>query len=92
MPTTPTNTHPHQSVFGGFDDSVEHVLGADMRLIYGMAAPILMIVGFIVVLALSPATWLVIAIVVLEIAALGLVVTGFMTMMNEEPEDQDGVG
>jgi len=30
--------------------------------------------------------------VVLEIAALGLVVTGFMTMMNEEPEDQDGVG
>jgi hypothetical protein len=39
-----------------------------MRLMYGMAVPILMIVGLIIVLALHPATWLATAVVVVEIA------------------------
>ena len=54
-----------------------------MRLLYGMLFPILMIVGLIIVLALNPATWLVGAIVVLEIAALLLVVTALLEMMRD---------
>lgn len=81
--------HHNQNPFRGFDQSVERLLGADIRLIYGFAVPILMVVGLIVILALNPATWLVIAIVVLELAALCVVVAGFVTMLNE-PADDDG--
>lgn len=88
MATASPDHHRHENPFRGFDESVEHVLGADMRLIYGLAAPILMVVGLIVVLALSPATWLVIAIIVVEIAALGVVLTGFMGLLDE-PDDGD---
>lgn len=84
--TTP-DAHTHQNPFRGFDESVERLLGADMRLIYGFAIPILMVVGLIVILALSPATWLVIAIVVMEVAAMGVVLTGFIGMLNE-PDDE----
>ncbi len=88
---TTTENHPHENPFQGFDESVEHVLGADMRLIYGFAAPILMVVGLIIILALNPATWLVIAIVVMEVAALSVVLTGFIGMLNEptEPDDEN---
>jgi hypothetical protein len=86
MATTPSNAHTHRQVFRGFDESVERMLGADMTLIYGMAVPILLIVGMIIVLALSPATWLVAAIVILEIAALAVVVIGFVGMLNEDDE------
>jgi hypothetical protein len=85
---TADENHPHENAFHGFDESVAHLLGADMRLVYGMAAPILMIVGLIIVLALSPATWLVVAIVVLEIAALGLVVAGLMGMLDEDDQGE----
>jgi hypothetical protein len=74
-------------VFHNFDVDVERVLGADVRLLYGMLVPILMICGLIVVLALSPETWLVITILVLEVAALGIVVTGFVGMLNEDSDD-----
>jgi hypothetical protein len=87
MATTSPDEHPHENPFQGFDESVEHVLGADMRLVYGMLVPILMVVGLIIVLALSPATWLVVAIVILEIAALCVVLTGFIGMLNE-PDDE----
>jgi hypothetical protein len=53
-----------------------------------MAVPILMIVGLVVILALSPAAWLVAAIVVMEVMALGVVVYGFMGMLDE-PEDDE---
>ena len=64
------------------------MLGADARLLYGIAASFLMIVGLIVVLALSPATWLVGVIVLFEIAALALVVTGLLEMMSDEQDDE----
>jgi hypothetical protein len=79
--------HPHENPFRGFDESVEHVLGADMRLIYGFAIPILMVIGLIVILGLSPATWLVVAILVMEVAALCVVLTGFIGMLNEPDDD-----
>lgn len=83
-PTPHSNEHP----FAGFDRSVEHLLGADMRLLYGLAMPVLMLVGLVIVLALSPATWLVILIVVMEVAALALVVYGLFGMLNETDADE----
>ncbi len=85
MANAPSHTHP----FEGFDRSVEHALGADMRLLYGMAAPILMVVGLIILLALNPTTWLVVALVLLEIACLAVVVYGFVGMLDERSEDDD---
>ena len=90
MASASPGTHPHENPFRGFDDSVERALGADMRLVYGFAVPILMVVGLIVILALSPATWLVIAILLVEVAALGVVLTGFIGMLNEPGEDEAG--
>ncbi len=81
------HTH-HRQVFRGFDDSTERILGADMRLIYGIGAPILMVVGLIILLALNPTTWLVVAILVLEVAALGVVVAALFELMRDD-EDED---
>jgi len=88
MSTTNPETHHHENPFRGFDDSVERTVGADMRLIYGLGAPILLVLGVIVILAVSPATWLVVAIVLIEIAALAIVLTGFMGMLNQPDEDE----
>jgi len=74
-------------VFHDFDTSVERTIGVDMRLLYGMLIPILMICGLIVLLALSPQTWLVIAVLLLEVAALGVVITGFVGMLNDDGEE-----
>lgn len=74
-------------VFHNFDASVERALGADTRLLYGMLVPILMVCGVIALLALKPQTWLVIAVLVLEVAALGVVLTGFVSMLGDEDED-----
>jgi hypothetical protein len=86
--SSPSHAHQHRYIFRGFDESVTRMLGADARLLYGMAVPLLMVVGLIVVLALSPATWLVAVIVVFEIAALALVVRGLLEMMSDEEDDE----
>jgi hypothetical protein len=88
MLTATPDPHHRENAFRGFDESVEGVLGADMRLIYGMAAPILMIVGLLVILALSPAVWLLATIMVLEFALLAVVVYGFAGLLSEG-EDED---
>jgi chromate transport protein ChrA len=80
------HTH-HRQVFRGFDDSTERILGADMRLVYGIGAPILMVVGLIILLALNPTTWLVVAILLLEVAALGVVVAALFELMLDDDED-----
>jgi hypothetical protein len=78
----------HPNAFRGFDQSVERALGADMRLLYGMLVPILMICGVIIVLALTPAIWLVAIILVLEIGALAVVGYGLAGMLNEPSDDE----
>jgi hypothetical protein len=88
MGTTSPDSHPRENPFRGFDESVERAIGADMRLVYGLAVPILMVVGLIILLALSPATWLVVTIIVIELAALGVVLTGFIGMLDEPGEDE----
>jgi hypothetical protein len=88
MATTPVPSQ--HNVMTEFDDSIERALGADMRLIYGLAVPLFMVIGLIVLLALNPTTWLVIGIVLLEVAALGLIVYGLMNMMRDDQEERGG--
>lgn len=89
MAAATPNTDSHENAFRGFDRSIERLIGADLRLVYGFAVPILMIVGLITVLALTPATWLVGLILILEIGALGIVVAGIMGMLSEDDEDPE---
>jgi hypothetical protein len=82
-----THSAPHpRNTFHGFDESVERTLGADTRLLYGMAVPILMVAGLIIILALNPAGWLVASTLVLEIAALAVVMYGILGMLDESDE------
>jgi hypothetical protein len=85
---SPPTYHP-EPVFRGFEKSVERTLGADMRLIYGFAVPMLMVIGLIIVLALSPTTWLVVTILILELAALGIVLTGFIGVLSDDEDAKE---
>jgi chromate transport protein ChrA len=86
----PTSTHAdqHRHVFRGFDDAMTQLLGADLRLLYGMAVPILMIIGLIVLLALNPAKWVVAMVVVCEIAGLALIVRALYELMSDDDQDE----
>jgi hypothetical protein len=88
MAPAPNQTHQHRPIFRGFDESVTQMLGTDMRLLYGMLVPILMIVGLVIMLTQYPATWLVGAIVILEIGGLALVLTAILEMMSDDENDQ----
>ena len=59
-----------------------------MRLIYGVAIPMIVVVDLIVLLALSPTAWLVGLLMLVEITALGLVIFAFMKMLDDD-HDQD---
>ncbi|MGA9858268.1 MAG: hypothetical protein WBQ18_10435 [Solirubrobacteraceae bacterium] len=86
MTTIPDHQRLHRPSFERFDDSVGRMLGVDMRLLYGMAAPILVIVGLLIVLGLHPSEWLVGAIMLVELVGLALVLVGiFGVMDNHEP-------
>lgn len=69
------------------DASLERRVGADLRLIYGMAAPILLIVGLIVVLAFVTSPLVVAAILVAEVGLLGVVLLGFSELLSESEEE-----
>ena len=82
------HARPSRHPFRGFDESTIRLFGADMRMLYGMGVPIAMIIGLIVLLALSPTTWLVVAILLLEITALGIVLSGLFGMLDEHDADE----
>ncbi len=88
MASTSVHADQHRPVFRGFDESMTQLLGADLRLLYGMAAPILMIVGLIILLALNPAKWVVGMVVLFEIAGLALIVAGLYEMMSDDDGDE----
>lgn len=88
METTQTPTRPSSNPFLGLDTWLESALGADMRLIYGVAIPMIVVVDLIVLLALSPTAWLVGLLMLVEITALGLVIFAFMKMLDDD-HDQD---
>lgn len=74
-----SSTNPYER----FDSSMERWLGADMRMIYGMAVPILMVTGLILLLALNPTTWMVVGVLVLELAAGAVVIRGILGMLAD---------
>jgi hypothetical protein len=84
----PAHQSEHRDpVFRDFDSSVTRILGADMRLVYGILAPTLLVIGLIVFLALKPATWLLVSIILVEVGALALVVTGLLGVMSGNGDD-----
>jgi len=89
MASPTTHSRQHRHVLHGFDESVTNVLGADVRLLYGLAIPILVIIDLIVLLALNPAKWLVGAILLLELAALALVVGALYEMMSDDEDESE---
>ena len=78
-----------QRRFRALDRAVERRLGVDLRLIYGMGAPILAVVGMIIAFSLSPSTWLLVVILALELAALVVIGVGLASMLNDRDEDAD---
>lgn len=65
------------------DVAIESTLGADLRLIYGMLVPVLLIVGLIIALVVERSYWLVAAALIPEIACLGFIVMKIMAMLDE---------
>ncbi len=71
--------------FEGMEMLIERLIGADMRLIYGAIVPMVLIVGLVVLLTLQSTSWWLVALVlVVEFAAVGLVVFAFMKMLDED--------
>ena len=63
-------SHDSQSAehaFRAFDKSVERLLGADFRLLYGMSVPVALLVALVVALSFSHSTWLLVSLVLLEL-------------------------
>ncbi len=89
MSTTDPNVRRHEAPFAPFERATERALGVDMRLLYGFAVPILMVCGVIVLLGLAPSPWMVAGVMLFEALCLGVVVTGFMGMLNEDDEDAE---
>lgn len=89
MATDSAATRPKATIYQTIDVAIERVIGADFRLIYGMAVPILILCGLIIALAAYPKAWVVGILVVLEIGTLAMIVRGFMDMMDS---DDDGQG
>ncbi|MGO9972175.1 MAG: hypothetical protein ACLP01_05070 [Solirubrobacteraceae bacterium] len=68
---------------------IERLIGADMRLIYGAIVPMVLIVGLVVLLTLQSTSWWLVALVlVVEFAAVGLVVFAFMKMLDEDNDEE----
>jgi hypothetical protein len=68
------------------DRAVNTWFGADLRLLYGLGTPILLIVAAMLPLLFHPSYWLVGALLVLVIACTGFIVTKVMAMLDA-PED-----
>ncbi len=75
--------------FLGVEMLIERLIGADMRLIYGAIVPMVLIVGLVVLLTLQSTSWWLVALVlVVESAAVGLVVFAFMKMLDEDNDEE----
>lgn len=84
-----TTTHARSNPFMGVELLIERLIGADMRLIYGAIVPMVLIVGLIVLLTISSSSWWLVALVlVVEFAAVGLVVFAFMKMLDEDNDEE----
>jgi hypothetical protein len=86
---SPTSlTHRLQLNLHALDDTIARGLGADLRMIYGFGVPIVLMSVLIVLMMLSASTWAVAAAMVLEVASLGLVLAGFLSVFDEAAPDE----
>jgi hypothetical protein len=81
-----TGRHAHHE--RTISDRMESAVGADMRLIYGIAVPMLATIGFIIALAVSGQGWMVPAVVVFLIITLAVVIFGLFEMLGEDETDE----
>lgn len=63
---------------------MESLLGADIRLIYGMAVPTLAVVAAMIPMFLHPTYWLVGSVVAFELICLSVVLNRILTWLGEE--------
>ncbi|HET9123835.1 MAG TPA: hypothetical protein VFN65_03010 [Solirubrobacteraceae bacterium] len=75
-------THPRSSL-ARFDGSIERRLGFDARLLYGFSAPVVVMGVLISLMMLVRNPWAVAAAMIVEVLVLGLVVAGFMNVLDE---------
>ena len=65
-------------------ERVEHLLETgDLRLIYGLGVPLLVVVAGVSALAVAHATWLVIPLMAMVVALTGIVLVGIAQMLDD---------
>ncbi len=87
-PQAPQHHHAQVDPLHHLDEVVESAVGADMRLLYGMAVPMLVVFGLILVFVAQHSVWLVALALVVEIGCLGLIVTKLMAMLNDDDAEE----
>lgn len=71
---------------------MESFWGADIRLLYGIGVPALVLLGLIVVFALHASWWLLAGLVVCLLLLTGVVMIGFLQMLGEDDDDDEDAG
>ena len=67
---------------------VERVLeSGDMRLVYGVGIPFLLVIAGIVAAAVAQSMWLVAPLMIVVIALTGVVMVGFAQMLAEDEDE-----
>jgi hypothetical protein len=89
MESAETPTRASRRSFRAVDAWLESVLGADMRLLYGVIIPMVLVVDVLVLLTFKQYAWLVAILMLIEIGALLLVIYGFMEMLDDEDAGED---
>lgn len=87
-PRPPAPRH-HADPLYEMDVAVESAVGVDLRLIYGMLVPVLLVIGLVLTVVFVQSYWLVAATWVVEIAFIGLIVAKTLAMLDE-PDRPEG--
>jgi cell shape-determining protein MreD len=80
------HTHHHYTL----NQRVTRMIGADMRLLYGIAVPMFATIGFIIALAATGQSWMVGPVVVFLLITVSVVVFGLLGMLDEDDDDATG--
>lgn len=84
-PAAPAHHHPYARL----ERAVERVLGADMRLLYGMAVPpVVLCVIIALALGYAASPWVVGGLMVLEAIMVVVILIGFVGVLNSRDEDE----
>jgi hypothetical protein len=88
---TATPSHPVQrSPYAPLERAVERRLGTDMRLLYGLGVPVILFcVTIALLLGFAASTWMVASLMVLEVGVLGVIMVGFVGVLNSDEDDDE---